>query len=240
MRILALDSSGVVATVAIVEEDKVLCEYTVDYKKTHSQTLLPMVEQIASMTDTKLENMDAIAISAGPGSFTGLRIGAATAKGLALSINKPLISIPTLEALAYNMFETEAIICPIMDARRSQVYTGCYEWREHEFCVILEQRAMTIQETVEEMKKTDRNVIFLGDAVPVHKFAIQDALGEKAVFAPMHLCKQRASAVGALAVQYYIQKKIMNADEFEPVYLRLSQAERELALKRKSGDVHEA
>ena len=128
MRILALDSSGLVASVAVVEDgavdDQVIAEYTVNYKKTHSQTLLPMLDEIVKMTELDLHTVDAIAVAGGPGSFTGLRIGSATAKGLGLALEKPLIHIPTLEGLAYNLCGIADVVCPIMDARRGQVYTG--------------------------------------------------------------------------------------------------------------------
>ena len=126
MKILALDSSGLVASVAVVEDEKLLAEYTVNYKKTHSQTLLPMLDEIGKMIDLDLSTIDAIAVAAGPGSFTGLRIGSATAKGLGLALDKPLIAVPTVDALAYNLYGTDKLVCPIMDARRSQVYTGVY------------------------------------------------------------------------------------------------------------------
>ena len=126
MRILGLDSSGLVAGVAIVEDDRLLAEYTTDYKKTHSQTLLPMLDEIQKMIELDLESIDAIAIASGPGSYTGLRIGSATAKGLGFALNKPLVEVPTLEGLAWNLWGTEKLVCPIMDARRNQVYTGVY------------------------------------------------------------------------------------------------------------------
>ena len=127
MKILALDSSGLVASVAVVEDEKLLAEYTVNYKKTHSQTLLPMLDELTRMLDLELDTIDAVAVSGGPGSFTGLRIGSATAKGLGLALKKPLIHVPTLDAMAYNLWGSDALICPIMDARRNQVYTGVYQ-----------------------------------------------------------------------------------------------------------------
>ena len=134
MRILALDSSGLVASVAIVEknetDEQLIAQYTVNYKKTHSQTLLPMLDEVVKMTELDMSTIDAIAISGGPGSFTGLRIGSATAKGLGLALGKPLIHIPTLDGLAYNLYGTADIVCPIMDARRNQVYTGLYQFAE--------------------------------------------------------------------------------------------------------------
>ena len=128
MKILALDSSGLTASVALTEDDNLIAEYTIQYKKTHSQTLLPMLEEIRNMVELDLSTVDAIAVAAGPGSFTGLRIGSATAKGLAFAMEKPIIPVPTLEGLAYQMYGSDDVVCPIMDARRSQVYTGIYEF----------------------------------------------------------------------------------------------------------------
>ena len=154
MRILALDSSGLVASVAVVEKDgeetSTIAEYTVNYKKTHSQTLLPMLDEIAHMTELDLNTVDAIAVAGGPGSFTGLRIGSATAKGLGLALKKPLIHIPTLEGLAYNLWGTDKIVCPIMDARRGQVYTGIYEFDGNELRVLEDQMAVSIEELGEK------------------------------------------------------------------------------------------
>ena len=152
-KVLALDSSGLVASVAIVEgngfESCLLAEYTVNYKKTHSQTLLPMLDEIVQMTELELDTIDAIAVAAGPGSFTGLRIGSATAKGLGLALEKPLVAVPTLDGLAYNLCGTEKIICPLMDARRNQVYTGIYRF-EREFEVVMEQAAMERQKNIDD------------------------------------------------------------------------------------------
>ena len=124
MKLLGLDSSGLVASVAIVADDDLLGEYTVNYKKTHSQTLLPMLHEVAQMIELDLETIDAIAVAGGPGSFTGLRIGSATAKGLGLALNKPIVSVPTVEALAYNLVGHRDVVCPLMDARKSDLYGG--------------------------------------------------------------------------------------------------------------------
>ena len=146
MRILAIDSSGLVATVAIVDEEngvsKTTAEYMVNFKKTHSQTLLPMLDEIVKMTEVDLNTVDAIAVSGGPGSFTGLRIGSATAKGLGLALNKPLIHIPTVDGLAYNLCYSDRIVCPIMDARRNQVYTGVYAFCGSRMNILEEQMAI--------------------------------------------------------------------------------------------------
>ena len=128
MKILGIDASGMVASVAIVEDDIVVGEYSTNFKKTHAQTLLPMLEELKKMIALDLDTIDAIAVAAGPGSFTGLRIGSATAKGLGLALGKPLIHVPTVDALAYNVYGCGDLICPIMDARRKQVYTGLYSF----------------------------------------------------------------------------------------------------------------
>ena len=168
MKILALDSSGLVASAAIVEDDVLIAEYTTDYKKTHSQTLLPMLDEIRQMIDLDLHTIDAIAISAGPGSFTGLRIGAATAKGLGLALDLPLVEVPTLEGLAFNLWGTDKLVCPIMDARRNQVYTGIYEFQGNTLKVLEDQMAVPVEEVLEKLNQTGREVILAGDGVPVY------------------------------------------------------------------------
>ncbi|MBQ9156178.1 MAG: tRNA (adenosine(37)-N6)-threonylcarbamoyltransferase complex dimerization subunit type 1 TsaB [Eubacterium sp.] len=239
MKILALDSSGLVASAAILDEESVIAEYTMNYKKTHSQTLLPMVDEIVRMTQQDLKTLDAIAVAAGPGSFTGLRIGSATAKGLGQALNKPLISVPTLEGLAYNLFGSESIICPMMDARRKQVYTGIYTWSDEVFQVLMDQTACPVEEVlldcVRYSRKADRPVILLGDGVPVYREMIGEKLAEAGthyLFAPPHLNRQRAGAVGVRALELAREGKLETAASHVPVYLRKSQAERELERKK--------
>ena len=128
MRILAIESSAVTASVAIITDSTVTAEYTITYKKTHSQTLLPMIDEICRMTETRPDSFDLIAVSVGPGSFTGLRIGVATGKGIALANNIPMVAVPTLKAMAYNLSMTDKLICPVMDARRDHVYGGVFHF----------------------------------------------------------------------------------------------------------------
>ena len=233
MKILALDSSGLVASVAVAEDDNLIAEYTVNYKKTHSKTLLPMLDEIAKMTELDLNTIDAIAVAAGPGSFTGLRIGSATAKGLGLALKKPLIPIPTVEGLAYNLYGTKALICPLMDARRNQVYTGIYEFSGENFKKVEDQMAVPIEEIIRKLNETGREVIFLGDGVSVYKKVIEQQCSIPYSFAPAHVNKQRAGALAALAQQYFREGKIEDPAEHKPDYLRLSQAERERMEKEK-------
>ena len=230
MRILALDSSGLVATVAIIEDDQTIAEYTVNYKKTHSQTLLPMLDEIVKMTEFDLNSIDAIAVAGGPGSFTGLRIGSATAKGLGLALSKPLIHIPTVDGMAYNLFGSKGLICPMMDARRDQVYTGIYRF-EKDFDIVEEQMAISLQELIEKLNAYGEQVTFLGDGVPVYAKQLAEGLTVPYCFAPAHLNRQRAAAVGTLAMKYYAEGKTETARDHQPDYLRVSQAERERAEK---------
>lgn len=232
MKILALDSSGLVASVALLEDEVLLAEYTVNYKKTHSQTLLPMLDTIAQMIELDLNSLDAIAVAAGPGSFTGLRIGSATAKGLGLALDKPLVAVPTVEALAYNLYGTTGLICPMMDARRNQVYTGIYRFENGEMSVVCDQEAVKVDELAADLNARGEHVTFLGDGVPVYKERLSELLTVKFDFAPAHLSRQRAGAVGALGMKYYAQGRIQSAREHQPEYLRLSQAERERAERK--------
>lgn len=242
MKILALDSSGLVASAAVVQDGVLTAEYTVNYKITHSQTLLPMLQELKERIDMDLDTIDAIALAAGPGSFTGLRIGSATAKGLGFALNKPLIEVPTLAGLAYHFWGSEKLICPLMDARRNQVYTGIYTFEKetgksgYRMCTVKEQSAVSIQEILDELDNMGREVVFLGDGVPVFRNVIEEKLKVPFVFAPAHLNRQRAAAVAALAEIYYSEGKTVSAGEHRPEYLRLSQAERERLSQEKQAE----
>ena len=233
MRILAMDSSGLVASVAVVEdgpaESVTVAEFTVNYKKTHSQTLLPMLDEVSGMIELDIDTIDAIAVAAGPGSFTGLRIGSATAKGMGLALKKPLIHVPTLHGLAYNLCGTGKVVCPIMDARRGQVYTGIFEFDGNELVVLEDQTAVSIEELGAKLAVYDREIVFLGDGVPVFRKSLEEDImaGKKISFAPAHLNRQRAAAVGSLGIRYYKEGRLETAGEHQPDYLRVSQAERE-------------
>lgn len=233
MKLLALDSSGLVASVALTEDDNLIAEYTIQYKKTHSQTLLPMLDEIKKMVELDLSTVDAIAVAAGPGSFTGLRIGSATAKGLALALEKPIIPVPTVDGLAYQMYGTDAVVCPIMDARRNQVYTGIYEFiyeqDRYDMSVIKEQCAVAFDAIAEQLNELNRKVIFLGDGVPVFRERMAELMKVPYTLAPAHRNRQSAACIASLGSVYYAQGRIESGAEHAPEYLRLSQAERERA-----------
>lgn len=231
MKILGLDSSGLVAGVAIMEDDILLAEYTTDYKKTHSQTLLPMLDELCRMIELDKETIDAIAIASGPGSFTGLRIGAATAKGLGLAWRKPLVEVPTLEGLAWSLWGTDRIVCPLMDARRNQVYTAAYQFvpngREFELKSLIPQAPAEIGAMVEKLNGLGKPVIFLGDGVPVYLPVIEEGLRVEYSLAPAGSNRQRAANIAALGMIYYRRGRTVEASAHQPEYLRKSQAERE-------------
>lgn len=237
MKVIAIDSSGLVASVAIVEDETLIGEYNVQYKKTHSQTLLPMLEELKRMVELDLDTVDAIALAAGPGSFTGLRIGSATAKGLGLVMDVPLIEIPTLDGLACNLYGSDKLICPIMDARRNQVYTGLYEFVpdsgvagqkvRYRLRCKLQQCVVAIEEIAARCNAAGREVVFLGDGVPVFREHLEKLMEEPYSFAPAHMNRQRAAAFATLAFSYLKEGRGVAAAEHTPIYLRMSQAERE-------------
>ncbi|MCR5734488.1 MAG: tRNA (adenosine(37)-N6)-threonylcarbamoyltransferase complex dimerization subunit type 1 TsaB [Lachnospiraceae bacterium] len=238
MKILSVDSSGLVATVAIAADDELIAEYTINYKKTHSQTLLPMLDEIRSMTELDLDTIDAIAVTKGPGSFTGLRIGSATVKGLGLALNKPIIPVPTVDALAYNAWGYNGLICPVMDARRDQVYTGIYAFERDEsgrvsdFKTYMEQQPMDIEDLADELKKTAEKqaILFLGDGVPVYREKLDYLMKERNLiheYAPLNMSRQRAGSAAVLAARLYREGVTESAAEHRPEYLRMTQAERE-------------
>ena len=170
-----------------------------------------------------------------------MRIGSATAKGLGLALDKPLVAIPTVDGLAYNLFGTERLICPLMDARRNQVYTGIYEFDGDRLKVLEPQMAVDIQVIAQKLCERKQDVVFLGDGVPVFRERLEGGLleeltsaGKKFSFAPAHVNKQRAGAVGALALTYLWEGKMESADEHQPEYLRMAQAERERMEKERA------
>lgn len=251
MLIIGIESSALVASAAIAEDDRLIAEYTMNNKKTHSQTLLPMLEEIVSAAGVELNSVDAIAISRGPGSFTGLRIGSATAKGLGLALNKPLVEVPTLDSMAFDLYGAgDALICPIMDARRQEVYSGIYEFVPLSRCDaekqvyaptsgvragedplvlvnVVPESAGPVSEVIERLNSLGKSVIFLGDGVPAYADLIAEGMKVPYSFAPAQLSRQRAGAVALLGMRLFEHGITVDAADHAPVYLRVSQAERE-------------
>ncbi len=227
MKILSVDTSSNVATVAVTDDDKLVCEILVNTKKTHSQTLMPMIDSDLKQSELEISDIDLIASANGPGSFTGLRIGVSAVKGLSHAMDIPVIGVSILTAMAYNLPFCEYTISPILDARRNQVYNAVYEWDDGEIKEICGPRALSVDELISEFLTSNKKVVFLGDGVSVHKEYIKEKLGDKAVFAPVSANEQRASGLIAAAKKLYDEGKSISCYELAPRYLRKPQAERE-------------
>ena len=226
MNILALDTSAKVVSVCVMRDGIVLAEQTENKGLTHSETLMPMVERTLEGAGCTLKQIDAFAAAAGPGSFTGLRIGVATVNALAHACGKRVIPVNTLKALAVNVMHSEGRIAAIMDARRHQVYAAVYTCDGKALCEALSPRAIAVSELCEELKRDASPVLFVGDGVAVSRDAISEQLGDAARFAFGHVCLQHASSV-ALCAWQMLNGGYEGVDRIEPEYLRLSQAERE-------------
>lgn len=237
MKILAIDASGLPASAAVSEDGKLIGEFYLDHERNHSVTLLPLIDDLLKATDTDPKTIDYIAVTEGPGSFTGLRIGSATAKGLCFAWKKEIIPVPTVDAIAYNLFGTGGLICPVMDARRHQTYTGIYRFLPDgtgcRFEKVRDQFITTIDKLVEELNGYKEHVTFLGDGVPVFKDYIDENLKSSHSYAPLHMNRQSAGALSALAFEMAKRGETVDSYLHRPVYLRETQAERER--KEKNG-----
>ena len=224
MKILAVDSCTNVATAAVLNDGALTAEFVVNNKITHSSKLLPQIENMMQNAELKFSDIDLFAVTSGPGSFTGERIGVATVKALAHAVNKPVTGVSALMAMAYNICYTNFLICPIMDARRSQVYTATYKWENGALETLTVDRAMALSDLLEEFKS---DVIFLGDGVVPFRNEITEKLGKNAHFAPEHLLHLRGGSVAKCALEQYKKGNVCDYKSLVPKYLRLSQAERE-------------
>ena len=229
MKILAMDSSGLVASVAFLEDEKIKGLININYQKTHSQTLLPMLDELLKTLGDSLDDVDYLACANGPGSFTGLRIGVATVKGLGLGLGKKVVEVSTLEALALNWQGVDGVVCPIMDARRSQVYTAAYTFEDGDAVPkeIIAPVNCTIDELLEKLAANGKKVFFTGDGVPVYREYIESNLKLPFVFPSAVNEYQNAANVAVLGKVYAMEGKAVDASCVTPVYLRKPQAERE-------------
>lgn len=235
MLILALDTSSIVASAALMEEEKLIGEYTINQDKTHSQKLMPLIDALLQACERQLEDVDIIAVAEGPGSFTGLRIGVATAKGLAHGANIPVIGVSTLDGLAFNLPYCEGLICPMLDARRNQVYAGVYKWEAGALHRILGPMAVSIEELIEGLSARPERVVFLGDGVGRHKELLEEKLKDRMLLAPNRANMQSAASVAELALQQAREGNMDNFYSLTPEYLRKPEAERQYEEKLKRG-----
>lgn len=221
MNILAIDTSSLNATVALLSDERLIGEYTISNKKTHSQVIMPMICDLLEKCSLKIDDIDVFATGIGPGSFTGLRIGIATAKALCQAKNKKIIAVSSLKSLAQNVLDSDKIICPIIDARRGDVYNALYKNGE----CLKEDRAINLEELFEELKGKD--TLFLGDGVIAYKEIIKEKMGDNAHFADVSKMLSKASSIASVA---YKRAQNNDFDDYHtvlPIYLRSCQAERE-------------
>lgn len=227
MNILSIDSSSKVATVALLNDDMIIGEYVLNNKKEHSTILMDLIESILKECSMAIGDIDGYVVSKGPGSFTGLRIGMATVKGMSFGNNKPYISISSLDALAYNVISFNGIICPIMDALRENVYTCIYKRNNNdELEQLIDYCALDLDELLNLLKEKNEPVIFVGDAVNKHKNYIINNF-PNAQFAPNHLNIVRASSLGELGIKL-LSNGVFDDCNSSPLYIKKPQAEREL------------
>ena len=226
MKILSIESASVTASCALAEDDNILGEYTLRHKKTHSEKLMPLIEELMHELALKMDDIDVIAVSEGPGSYTGLRIGAAIAKSLAFAADIKVVSVPTLKSLAANVFDLDKLIVPIMDAKAGRIYTGIYKWENGELTEVIEQFPCNIDDLIKILNNYDDTVIFNGDGSVNYRAKIEQSLNRKSYFAPEIYNYLKASTLSVISYKMAVDGKFVPANDFKPQYLRLSQAER--------------
>ena len=224
MKILALDSSAVVGSVALCEDTRMVAHYTLNTGNTHSQTLLPMIESALKSAEWEIDDLDLLAVSQGPGSFTGVRIGISTVKGLAFGKNIPCAGVSTLEALAYNLRYFNGILCPVMNARRAQVYNALFACRDGVMTRLCPDRAISIAELDEELAGMEQPIYLVGDGYDI---TLRGLTRTEVMPVPDELRYQSGYSVALCALAAYERGQAVDDATLAPVYLRPSQAERE-------------
>ena len=224
MKVLGIDTSSNATSIAVIEDNKLICEYTINTKTTHSQKLMPMIENMLKISEVNVNDMDMIAICQGPGSFTGLRIGMATAKALSHVNNLPIVGVNSLELLAGNMDLSDKKICSILDAQRTQVYMGQYKFENNKLVEIKSVDVVEIDELLEELKSSNEEWILVGEAVYKYEDKIKE-IENICVPAPSHNVN-KASSLCTIAMNKYNQNiDVYDCYTINPVYIRKSQAE---------------
>lgn len=228
MKILAIDTSGMNLSVCILDETKVISDFNLSTGITHSENLLPMIDLMKQYTNIDLEDIDVLACSIGPGSFTGLRIGIATIKGFAISLNKKVIGIPTLTGLAYNTNFHDGLICSVLDAKNNNVYAGIYKYDGDIPKLVTDYITEDVDTLVNMLNKMNEKVLFVGDGAITFKEKFISELNEKAIFMPIHLNNQLSTSIAKAALDRALNNDFDNVDTLNPLYLKKSQAERAL------------
>lgn len=224
MTVLALDTATLVSSVALATEDTLVAEITLQTKLTHSEVLMPHIAQILTMAQITKRQLSAIAVSIGPGSFTGLRIGLATAKTMAYALDIPVIGVPTLAALAYGCCLPGVIMAPLLDAQKGNVYTALYEWQDHDMLEVQAPHVLAFQDILEALRSKDKPVVVLGEGAVLFREEVR-AAGGNIVLAPPHFIMPRAANVAIFGQQLMRQGYRDNLMTLEPLYIRRSEAE---------------
>lgn len=234
MLTLAIESAAVTASVCVADGETPLALYSISNKNTHSENLLPMVKSCLDRLHLSTDDVELFALSAGPGSFTGVRIGAATVKGLAFGTDKPCAPVSTLEALAYNLIGQNGILCPVMNARRGQVYNALFRAENGVMTRLVPDRALSVVELEEELKAYREPIYLSGDGFDLTLGAFREV---KPAFTPMALREENAYSVAVIAQKMYKDGMTVSDRDLKPFYLRLSQAERERLERENPGGI---
>jgi len=230
MKILAVDTSASPVSVALTDNSRLVGELYLNIKTTHSQTLMPLIESILKTTNTNINDIDIFAVNAGPGSFTGVRIGVASIKGLSMPLNKPCASVSTLESMAYCMPYKNGIVCAVMDARCSQVYNALFRLNNNIPERLTPDRALSIDELSAELRTYSENIYLVGDGAEICSKAFSDI--QNISLTPENIRFQHAYGTAMAAQKMSEQNALCTSDSLMPIYLRLPQAERELKAKQ--------
>lgn len=223
MLILGIDTCCMAATAAVTDDNRLIAQTVINHKKTHSQKMMPQIEGMLDLAEIDIKEIDGFAVAVGPGSFTGVRIGVATIKALAQANNKPCVAISTLEGLANNNALFNGIVCPILDARREQVYNSLFK----DGLRLCDDRALGIIELLDELKNYEDKILFCGDGTLVFKDIIKETLGNKAVFAQRMQNLNLGASIAELGYNAIKNGDYISYNDLIPSYIRLSQAERE-------------
>lgn len=226
MTILGIDTSASPVSAALLKDGKLLGEFYLNIHTTHSQTLMPIVSSLLESTGTSVKDIDIFAVNAGPGSFTGVRIGTASVKGMAMPLGKPCAMVSTLEAMAYSMPYQDAVICAVMDARCSQVYNALFRIRNGIPERITEDRALSIEALGNELSEYTETVYIVGDGAELCAKAFSEKL-PYVLLTPVNIRYQHAYGTAAAAEKMAAENRLCSADSLMPIYLRIPQAERE-------------
>lgn len=222
MKILALETATMTGSIAILADDTLIAEVRINIRVAHAERLISSIDWLLKNSRVSLEEMDAFAVSIGPGSFTGLRIGLSTVKGLSYATGRPIVPVPTLDALAKTLPFCSYPVCPMLDARKKEVYTGLYKWEGEVFKKIITETAIRPEELLKEIKE---RTVFVGDGAVIYRRLIEDAVKDKAVFAPPSKMIPSASSVAEIAAERLREGITVDPVSLRPFYIRKSEAE---------------